>query len=184
MCFSQSLSRISLSLAGSGTLISKIYFPRLLIPLAALATPLLDFLLSFSLFLVLMGAYGVAPSGLIVLVPLFLALGLLAAFAFGLWLSAANVRYRDVGAAIPIALQLGVYASPIVYPLSLVPGHWRFLYSLNPLVGVIQGFRWSILGLAQPDWAALGISAAALVVILYGGLVYFARAQRTFADVL
>ena len=182
--FSGALNRASSSLVGNAHLITKVYFPRLIIPLAAVTTPAVDFVLSlFSLF-GLMFWYQVTPTRTLLALPLFLMLAALIALAVGLWLAPLNVRYRDVNHTIPFLLQAWFYASPVVYPISLVPERWRFLYSLNPMVGVIEGFRWSLAGGGRPNIPAIAVSVAVAVTVLIGGLVFFRRMERAFADVI
>lgn len=182
--FSQAFLRSGNSLVGSSNLITKIYFPRLLIPLAASVAPAVDLFFSFLILLVLMVWYGIAPTWGLLVLPLFVALALMTALGVGLWLATLNVKYRDVGHIIPFLVQIWMYASPVAYPLSMVPGKWRVLYSLNPMVGVIEGFRWAILGSARPDILAISVSTAVVVVLLLGGLVYFKSMERTFADII
>ena len=136
--FSQAISRSGFSLVGDSSLIRKVYFPRLIIPLAAVAAPLVDFFVSFLVLLIMMAWFGIAPSWGLLFLPLFLLLALMTALAVGLWLSALNVRYRDVGHTIPFLLQFWMYASPVAYSISLIPEKWRLLYSLNPMAGVIE----------------------------------------------
>jgi homopolymeric O-antigen transport system permease protein len=128
--------------------------------------------------------FGLVPTWKLITLPLFLLLALLTALAIGLWMSALNVRYRDVGYTIPFLTQFWMFASPVVYPISLVPEKWRLLYSLNPMVGVIEGFRWALLGKASPDFATIGVSALVVSLLLFGGAVYFKRMERTFVDVV
>ncbi len=182
--FSQAILGSSSSLVGNAHLISKVYFPRLIVPLAATMTPLVDLLLSFLTLLGLMLWFGIAPTWGVVTLPLFLLLALLTALAVSLWLSALNVRYRDVGYTVPFLVQCWMYASPVAYPVSLVPEQWRLLYGLNPMVGVIEGFRWACLGKAGLDLGVTAMSALAVAVVLAGGLVYFTRMERTFADIV
>ena len=182
--FSQALTRGGGSLVGSANLISKVYFPRLLIPLASVLTPLVDFGLSFVILLGLMVWYGIAPTWGVLALPLLLLVALLTALAVSLFLSALNVKYRDVGHIIPFLTQFWMYASPVIYPVSLIPERWRLLYSLNPMVGVIEGFRWALLGKESPDFMAMAVSAAVVLALLLGGVVYFKRMERTFADVI
>ncbi len=182
--FSQALSRGGGGLVGSANLISKVYFPRLIIPLASVATPLVDLLLSFLVLVGLMVWYGIAPSWGVLGLPLFLLLALMTALAVGLFLAALNVKYRDVGYIIPFLTQFWMYASPVIYPVSLIPEQWRLLYSLNPMVGVIEGFRWALLGMAHPDFTAIAVSTVVVVALLLGGIVYFKHMERTFADVI
>ena len=184
MFFSQALSRCGGSLVGDAPLLTKVYFPRILIPLAACTTPLVDFLLAFVLLLGLMAWHGMAPSWNALLLPVFLLYAWLTALAMGLWLGPLNVRYRDVGHALPFVTQLWMYGSPVLYASSLIPGKWRTLYGLNPMVGVIEGFRWALLGQGSPDFRLMGVSALAVLAILAGGSLYFRRMERTFADIV
>jgi len=182
--FSQAVGRTGGGLVGNANLISKVYFPRLIIPLASVVTPLVDLLLSFVILLGLMVWYGIAPTWGVVALPLFLFMALVTALAVGLFLSALNVKYRDVGYVIPFLTQFWMYASPVVYPVSLVPEQWRLLYSLNPMVGVIEGFRWALLGTQSPDFGVMAVSAVVVLALLFGGIVYFKHMERTFADVI
>lgn len=182
--FSQALTRSGTSLVGNSNLITKIYFPRLLVPLAATFSPVVDLFFSFLILLVLMPWYGIPLSWGMLLLPLFVALLLMTALAVGLWASALNVKYRDVGHTIPFLIQAWMYASPIAYPVSMVPEKWRLLYSLNPVVGVIEGFRWVILNSERPDFLAMAVSASVMTVLLFGGLIYFKRTEQTFADII
>lgn len=182
--FSQAVSRSGESLVQSAQLISKVYFPRLIMPIAASLTPLVDFAVAFVILLGMMLWFGVTPTWGILALPVFLLLAQSTALAVSLFLSAMNVKYRDVRYAIPFLVQVWMYASPVAYPVSLVPEKWRFLYSLNPLVGVIDGFRWALLGKENPDFRIMAISAAVVLLLLLGGLVYFKRMERTFADVI
>ena len=182
--FAAAITRSGTSLVSNAGLISKVYFPRLIVPLAAVLSPLLDFAISFGILLLMMVWYGITPTWGVLLLPLFLALAVVVAFASCLFLAALNVQYRDVGHALPFLVQIWMYACPVVYSIALVPEKWRWLYSLNPMVGVIEGFRWALLGKAQPDFGAMAISSAMVVVLLFGGLVYFKRMERMFADVI
>jgi lipopolysaccharide transport system permease protein len=128
--------------------------------------------------------YGISLTGLAFFVPLLLVLALLTSLAVGLWLAALNVRYRDVGHAIPFLIQIWMFASPVVYPVSMIPEKYRLFYGLNPMVGVIEGFRWALLGNASPDFGVMTVSAIVMLVALAGGLVFFKRLERTFADVV
>lgn len=182
--FAEATRRAATGLVDDAELVKKVYFPRLIIPLAKVSAPLLDFAIAFCVLLVVMAFYGVVPSvKLLAVIPLILIAGLLA-LAIGLWLGPINVRFRDVKHTVPFLLQIGMYASPIVYPLSQVPAEWKALYSLNPMVGVIEGFRWAVFDRGNPDFAALGIGLAVIVVMLVLGLVYFKNQERNFADVI
>jgi lipopolysaccharide transport system permease protein len=182
--FSQAISRGGHSLVGEANLIMKVYFPRLIIPLASVVAPLIDFFVSFLVLLVMIGWFGIAPNWNVLYLPIFLLLALMTALAAGLWLSPLNVRYRDVGHTIPFLIQFWFYASPVVYPVSLVPEKWRLLYSLNPMAGVIEGFRWALLGKQSPAFDVIAVSAVMVVALLLGGIVFFKRMERTFADVV
>jgi lipopolysaccharide transport system permease protein len=156
----------------------------LLIPLAASVAPAVDLFFSFLVLLILMTWYGIAPTWGLLALPLFLGLAGITALAVGLWSSALNVRYRDVGHTMPFLTQVWMYASPVAYPVSMVPEQWRLLYSLNPMAGVIEGFRWALLGKESPDFAVMAVSAAMVFALLFGGIVYFKRMERIFADVI
>jgi len=184
MYFSQVISLSGPSLVNNGSLITKVYFPRLIIPLATTMTPVVDLVVGFTLLAGLMLWFGVAPNAGVVFLPLFLLLAMMTALAVSLVLTALNVRYRDVGYTIPFIVQFWMYATPVAYPVSVVPEQWRLLYSLNPMVGVIEGFRWALLGHHRPDVAAMMVGAAAVAVLLVAALVFFKRMERTFADVL
>jgi lipopolysaccharide transport system permease protein len=180
--FAHAIGRSGASLVGNTHLITKVYFPRLIIPLASVLTPVVDFLLSFVLLLFLGAWYGIAPTWGVLTLPLFLLLALMTALAVTLFLSALNVRYRDIGYVIPFLIQFWMFASPVVYPLSLVPKKWQILYSLNPMAGVIEGFRWALLGKESPALGVIAVSATVVVALLVGGIVFFKRMERTFAD--
>jgi lipopolysaccharide transport system permease protein len=182
--FSQAVSRSGESLVGNARLISKVYFPRLIVPISAAVAPLVDFAIAFVVLVGMMAWYGIVPTWGMLALPLFLFFALLTALAVGVWLAAFNVRYRDVRHAIPFLIQFWMFASPVAYPVSLVPEKWRVLYSLNPMAGVIEGFRWAILGKESPDFTVMALSAAVVAAILIGGLVYFMRVEQTFADVV
>jgi len=182
--FSEATVRSSTSLVSDANLLRKVYFPRLIIPLAAVIAPIVDFALAFVVLFGMMRWYRVAPTWNVLFLPLFLVLALATALAVGLWLSALNVKYRDVRHTVPFVMQVWMYASPIVYPVSLVPEQWRLLFALNPMTGVIEGFRWGLLGKQSPDFALIGASAVVVVGLLFGGLVFFRRMERIFADVV
>src|SRR5262245_32783454 len=186
--FTFSLTESSASVVANQRLITKVYFPRLMLPIAAVGVGLLDFAISFVVLLCLIafygGYYGVTIGGGIWTVPLWALLTVMTALGVGFWLSALNVKYRDIRYTLPFLAQLWFFATPVVYPTSIVPDAWRPLFALNPMVGVVDGFRWALLGsTAGPD-ATVMISIGAVVVILAGGLFYFRRMERTFADVI
>ena len=182
--FASSLTRGSESVVGNAQLISKIYFPRLLLPLSGVLSPIVDFAISFVIFISMMLWFHVLPTRGILALPLLLALVLLTALAVGLWLSALNVRYRDVGHAIPFLVQLWLFSSPVAYPVSLVPEKWRLLYSLNPMAGVIEGFRWALLGKQSPDFGVILISSLMVLALFVTGVIFFKHTERTFADIV
>jgi len=182
--FANGLSRAAISVANNAPVISKIYFPRLLVPLAAALAMIVDLVVAFGVLLVMMVWFGIALTPAMLTLPLFVLLDLLVLLGFGFWLSALNVKYRDVSHAVPLLLQLWMYASPVVYPLSIVPAKWRLLYNLNPMVGVVQGFRWALLGQGSPQLTFLPLNVGVAFVVLLGGLVYFKRTERNFADVI
>ena len=182
--FQLSLQKSSISLVGNANLITKIYFPRVIIPLSSVLAVLVDFAISLILLFVAMAIFKVPLTWTALwLIPLTL-LTVLAALAVGLWLSALNVQYRDIQQMVPFLLQIWMYATPIVYPITIIPeGTIRYLYSLNPMVGVVQGFRWALFGGAPPDMTLL-FSSAAVIVLLVSGLFFFRRMEKTFADVV
>jgi lipopolysaccharide transport system permease protein len=182
--FAQAIGRSGTSLVSNANLISKVYFPRLVIPISGAIAPLVDFVISFVILLGMMAWYGIAPTWGVLALPLFTLLTVVTAVAVSLYLAALNVKYRDVGHAIPFLVQFWMYASPVVYSVSIIPEKWRLLYSLNPMVGVIEGFRWALLGKEQPDFAAIAMSSSVVVALLLGGLMYFKRTERIFADII
>jgi lipopolysaccharide transport system permease protein len=182
--FSQAVTRSAGSLVGNASLITKVYFPRLIVPLASVTAPAVDFALAFLLCGGLLRWYRVGLQWSIVTLPLFFVMMVAAALAVGLWLAPLNAKYRDIGHTIPFLTQVWLYASPVAYSLSLVPEQWRLLYGLNPMVGVIEGFRWALLGRNDPDLAVIVLGASVVLVLLLGGLVNFRRMERRFADVV
>ncbi len=182
--FAYALTESGNSLVASQNLITKVYFPRLVIPIAAGLAGLVDFAIAFLVLLVLMRYYGIVPTAAIVWLPLFLLLAVVTALSVGLWLSALNVKYRDVRYTIPFLTQFWMFATPVAYPASLVPERWRALYGLNPMAGVVEGFRWALLGKTDAPGPLLTVSIAAVLVMLIGGLRYFRRTESTFADIV
>jgi lipopolysaccharide transport system permease protein len=183
--FSTALTTSSSSLVNNPELISKIYFPRLVIPLAPVLAALLDFSIAFVVLLVVMFAFGVTPHLVAIgMVPVLLLLIMMTATGVGCWLSALNIQYRDIKQIIPLLMQIWMYASPIIYPVSLIPERFRPFYALNPMVGVISGFRAVLVGTGEIQWATLGISIAMAFVLLVSGAFYFRRTERVFADVV
>ncbi len=182
--FSHGLSQASNSLVGSANLIKKVYFPRLSIPIASVASGLIDFILAFLVLIGMIVYYGIVPTINVIWLPLFLLLTLITALGVSLWLSALNVHFRDVRHVIPFLTQLWLFATPIAYPSSLLSEPWRTLYSLNPMVGVVEGFRWALLGTSTAPGPMIIVSSTAAVVILVSGVFYFRRMEKTFADVV
>jgi len=181
--FSGALDSVAQSLVQNRDLVTKTYFPALVAPLALALPGLVDLLVSLAVVAVVMAAYGVAPSFALVLLPLWIVACLLVVLAAGLWLSALNVRYRDVRHTMTFLVQVWLFASPVVYASSLVEGAWRYLYAVNPMVTVLDGFRWSLVDGPAPGGEAL-VSLAVVAFLLAGGLVYFLRAERRFADLI
>lgn len=182
--FAQALGGASNSLVGNANLISKVYFPRLIMPFSTAASFLVDLLIALGLLGAIMGWYGRAPTVQILLLPVLVLLALVAALAVGIWLSALNVRYRDVRYAVPFLVQLWMFATPVAYAASLVPDRWRWVYAINPMTGVVEGFRWALIDTGSAPGLVLVVSAAATVALLVSGLFYFRRVERTFADVI
>jgi lipopolysaccharide transport system permease protein len=182
--FAFALSESANSLVGSQNLIQKVYFPRLVIPIAGVLAGLVDFAIAFVVLLGMMVYYGIHPTTAILVLPVFIVFAVAAALSVGLWLSALNVQFRDVRYTIPFLTQFWMFATPVAYPASLVPAKWRALYGLNPMAGVVEGFRWALLGKATSPGPLLWVSVAAVILLLIGGLAYFRRMEKTFADVV
>jgi lipopolysaccharide transport system permease protein len=182
--FAHALTESSNSLVGNQNLITKVYFPRLVAPISAVLGGLVDFAIAFVMLLVLMLIYGIAPGWQIVFVPALVLLAVMAALGVGLWLSALNVQYRDVRYTINFLVQFWLFATPVAYPSSIVPEKWRLLYGLNPMVGVVDGFRWALLGKPDSLGLPLLISVVVVLTLLVGGLYYFRRLEQQFADIV
>ena len=182
--FATALAQAANSLVEQERLLTKVYFPRLILPGAAVLACLLDLAIAFVVLLGLMLAFGTVPSLALLTLPLFVVLGAVTSFAAGLWLSALNVLYRDVRYTLPFLIQLWLFLSPVAYPASLLPEPWRALYGLNPMAGVIDGFRWALLRDAEPPGPMLAVSVLAVAVLLVGGLFFFRRMERSFADAI
>ena len=180
--FSQSFTSAADSLVGSGHLIKKVYFPRLIIPLSGIIAGLVDFSIAFGMLLVLMVWFGVCPGANIIFLPLFLMLAIVTALAVSLWLSALNVVYRDVRFTLGFIAQFWMLATPVAYPSSLLSEPWRTVYGLNPMAGVVEGFRWSLLDMPEPPGPMIGVSVLATLLLLTGGLYFFRRMERKFSD--
>jgi lipopolysaccharide transport system permease protein len=183
--FSAAMSEASNSLILNANLISKVYFPRLIVPAASVITSLVDFIISFAILVVMMAWYKYWPDWRLLSLPLFMALAFGSAMGVGVWLCAMNVKYRDFRYIVPFIVQFGLYISPVGFSSSVVPAQWRFLYSLNPVVGVIDGFRWALLrGDARLDWPDVLMSIAVTLILYLTGIWYFRKVERTFADVI
>jgi lipopolysaccharide transport system permease protein len=180
--FSSSLTEASNSLIGNTNLITKVYFPRLIIPASAVITSFVDFAISFGLLVLMMIGYQYTPSWQIVFLPIFLLLAFVTSFGVSLYLTALNVKYRDFRYIIPFIVQFGLYVSPVGFSSTIVPDQWRFLYACNPMVSVIDGFRWCILGEANLQWDMLAISMVVTALFLVIGIRYFRKTEKSFAD--
>jgi lipopolysaccharide transport system permease protein len=182
--FQLSLQKSSISLVGNANLLTKVYFPRVIIPFSSVLAALVDFVISLALLFITMAIYRLPLTWNVLWVLPLTLLTVLAALAVGLWLSALNVQYRDVQQMVPFLIQIWMYATPIVYPITTIPeGTFRYIYSLNPMVGVVQGFRWAFFGGSPPDMTLL-ISSLAVLILLVTGLFFFRRMEKTFADVV
>ncbi len=181
--FATAISQAAESLVAGRVLVTRVYLPRLALPLASATAPLVDLAIAFVILVGMMVYYGVSPTWAVLLLPGFLLLAFVTALGVGLWLSALNVRYRDIRYAVPFLTQFWLFATPVVYPTSLLPEAWRVIYGLNPMAGVVEGFRWALLG-NQPPGPMLWASVGAAVLVLASGLLYFRRTERTFADVV
>lgn len=182
--FAFSLTESANSLVQNQYLISKIYFPRLMIPLAPVFTGLVDFLFAFILLLGMMLFYGVVPKMTVLLLPVFLLFAVLASFGIGVWLAALTAEYRDIRYTIPFLVQFWMFSSPVAYPGSLVPGRWKLLYAVNPMTSVIEGFRWVLLNGPAPPLMPMLVSGAVVAMLVIGGALNFRRLESTFADVI
>ncbi len=173
------------SVVGNANLISKVYFPRLIIPVSGVLVSLVDFLISLAILGALMAWYGVMPGWRVLALPIFIILALASALSAGIWVAALNVKYRDIRFVIPFAVQIGLYVSPVGFSSSIVPDHWRLAYALNPMVGVIDGFRWAVSGGSTPLFLpGLALSTALTCLLLTFGIRHFRRTEKTFADII
>ncbi len=182
--FAHSLTESSNSLVANERLITKVYFPRLVVPIAAVLGGMVDFAIAFVILLLMMLYFGIVPGWQIVMLPGFILLAVMTALSVGLWLSALNVKYRDVRYTINFMIQFWLFATPVAYPSSLIPEQWRWLYGLNPMAGVVEGFRWALLGKTDPPGALLAVSVTVVILLLVGGLFYFRKMEQEFADVV
>ena len=183
--FAKSLTLATESIKENEPIISRVYFPRIILPLSVMFGGVMDFLVAVIVLLPLMAFYAIFPSWPVFVAPVFVGLAVLAAFAVGLWLSVLGALYRDIRLVLPVLVQAWMFMTPVVYPTSLVPERWQALYSLNPMVGVVEGLRWSLIdGAPQPDLAVMGISTVVLVLLLVGGIYYFRRTEGNLVDVM
>lgn len=182
--FAGAVTRSSMSLVGNAGMITKVYFPRLALPIASVLGGLPDMAVVLVLLFVFMGIYGVVPTAAILTLPLFMLLALATALGVGLWLAALNVQYRDVNYVVPFITQFWLYATPVVYPASLIPDKWRVLYGLNPMAGVVEGFRWALLGTQEAPGPMLAVSVGMVIFILVSGGYFFRRMEKKFADIV
>ena len=182
--FANGLTQAINSIVGGSSLIKKVYFPRIILPLAAVLAGVVDFLFAFAVLVGMALYYGVLPSWRILTLPCFVAMVVMAALSVALWLSALNVQYRDIRYIAPFIVQVWLFATPIAYPSSLLSEPWRTVYGLNPMVGVVEGFRWALLGTGTGPGPMIVVSSAVCLALLLGGAYYFRRVERTFADVI
>jgi lipopolysaccharide transport system permease protein len=182
--FAYALAQSSNSVVANKNLVSKVYFPRLIVPLAAVLSGLVDFAIAFVLLLVMMFYYGIVPGLALVVIPFAILLAVVTALAIGLWLSALNVRYRDVQYTIPFLTQFWMFITPIAYPTSLIPERFRVLYGLNPMAGVVESFRWALFGHRNASLSTIAFSSIVVLVAFFGGLAYFRKVEKTFADLV
>ena len=180
--FAQALQNCTTIVVSNQQVITKVYFPRLVLPLAAVCSGLLDFVIGFAVMIILTLSFGIHPPATVALLPMFLLLAVATALGVGLWTSALNALYRDVASIIPFLVQFWMLASPVAYPSSLVPERWRWLYGLNPMAGVIDGFRWALTGVGKPPGAQMIASAVAVIALVVAGLIFFQRVEGTVAD--
>ena len=182
--FAHALTESTNSLVASHNLITKVYFPRLVVPISAVLAGLVDFAIAFVILLVIILLYGIGPGWRIIAAPVLVLLAVMTALAVGVWLSALNVQYRDVRYTINFLVQFWLFATPVAYPSSIVPEKWRALYGLNPMVGVVDGFRWALLGKPESPGLPVLVSVIVVFLLLLGGLYYFRRLEQRFADIV
>jgi lipopolysaccharide transport system permease protein len=182
--FANGLTQSSNSMVGNSTLIKKVYFPRFMIPISAVVSGMVDFVLAFGVLLLMMLFYGIAPTGNVVWLPALILLAFMTSMGVGFWLSALNVQFRDVRHTVPFLTQFWLFATPIAYPSSMLDEPWRTLYAINPMAGVVEGFRWALLGSETQPGPMIVVSSVVAVFLLVGGAYYFRRMERTFADVV
>lgn len=181
--FSEGMTRSTTSMVSNASIMTKVYFPRLIMPIAGILSPIVDFIVAIGILVLMMAYYGFVPTINVVFLPAFVLLALATSLGVGLWLSALNVQYRDFQYTVPFLIQVWLYASPVVYSTSLVPAQYQLLYGLNPMAGVIEGFRWALLGTAPPS-GVIGLSVVVVLVLLVSGAFYFKKMEQYFADIV
>ena len=181
--FAEGMTRSTISMVSNANIMTKVYFPRLIMPVASIMSPLVDFCVAFGILLLMMVYYGFVPTINVIFLPLLVVFAMMTSLAVGLWLSALNVKYRDFQYTVPFLIQIWMFASPVVYPASMVPQQFLFLYALNPMTGVIEGFRWALLG-TNPPTTMIFISLGVVIALLVSGVFYFRRMEQYFADIV
>lgn len=181
--FAEGMTRSTISMVSNAGIMTKVYFPRLIMPVASIMSPLVDFCVAFGILIIMMAYYGFVPTINVIFLPLLVIFAMMTSLAVGLWLSALNVKYRDFQYTVPFLIQIWMFASPVVYPASMVPEQFRFLYALNPMTGVIEGFRWALLG-TNPPTTMIFISLGVVIALLISGVFYFRRMEQYFADIV
>ena len=181
--FSEGMTRSTTSMVTNASIMTKVYFPRLIMPIAGVLSPVVDFLVAIGILVLMMAYYGLVPTINVIFLPVFVLLALASSLGVGLWLSALNVQYRDFQYTVPFLVQVWLYASPVVYSTNLVPAQYQLLYGLNPMAGVIEGFRWALLGTAPPS-GIIGLSVLVVLVLLVTGAFYFKKMEQYFADIV
>ena len=182
--FSRAITESTSSLVTDQKLITRVYFPRIIVPISTVLAAVVDFLIAAALLVLLLAIYGIQPGAGVMWLPAFVVLMLVAALGTGFWLSALNVEYRDVAYTIPFINQFWFFVTPVVYSSTMIPDRWRFLYGLNPMSGIVEGFRWALLGAGEPPGAMMGMSTLIAVLLLISGVVWFRRRERTFVDII
>jgi lipopolysaccharide transport system permease protein len=181
--FAEGMTRSTISMVSNASIMTKVYFPRLIMPVASIMSPLVDFCFAFGILIIMMAYYGFVPTINVIFLPLLVIFAMMTSLSVGLWLSALNVKYRDFQYTVPFLIQIWMFASPVVYPASMVPQQLRFLYALNPMTGVIEGFRWALLG-TNPPTTMIFISLGVVIALLVTGVFYFRRMEQYFADIV
>ena len=181
--FAEGMTRSTISMVSNANIMTKVYFPRLIMPVASIMSPLVDFCVAFGILIIMMAYYGFVPTINVIFLPLLVVFAMMTSLAVGLWLSALNVKYRDFQYTVPFLIQIWMFASPVVYPASMVPQQFQFLYALNPMTGVIEGFRWALLG-TNPPTTMIFISLGVVIALLVSGVFYFRRMEQFFADIV